>query len=97
MLLLAASMLLLHVASALKICAFNVQSFGEAKVNNKKVMGILLQVLYRKCWTKPATSDNWTESKLHLFSPVNVRFFRGVTCVYCRKSETLKGKLFELW
>lgn len=68
-LLLAAAVLLLHVASSLKICAFNVQSFGEAKVNNKRVMGILLKVLYRKCWTKPATSDNRMESKSHLFFP----------------------------
>lgn len=36
----------LNIASALKICAFNVQSFGESKANNKKVMGILLKVLY---------------------------------------------------
>lgn len=36
----------LNAASSLKICAFNVQSFGEAKANNKKVMGILLKVLY---------------------------------------------------
>ncbi|XP_068604039.1 deoxyribonuclease I-like 1-like isoform X2 [Brachionichthys hirsutus] len=33
----------LSVASSLKICAFNVQSFGESKVNNKRVMGILLK------------------------------------------------------
>uniref|UniRef100_A0A673YJ10 Uncharacterized protein n=1 Tax=Salmo trutta TaxID=8032 RepID=A0A673YJ10_SALTR len=33
-----------HVAMSLKICAFNVQSFGEAKANNKKVMGILIKV-----------------------------------------------------
>uniref|UniRef100_A0A8C2XFU1 Deoxyribonuclease n=1 Tax=Cyclopterus lumpus TaxID=8103 RepID=A0A8C2XFU1_CYCLU len=36
----------LNAASSLKICAFNVQSFGESKANNKKVMGILLKVLY---------------------------------------------------
>lgn len=29
---------------SLKICAFNVQSFGEAKANNKKVMAILTKV-----------------------------------------------------
>ncbi|XP_075882596.1 deoxyribonuclease I-like 1-like isoform X2 [Nelusetta ayraudi] len=46
-LLLTAALFLLHVASPLKICAFNVQSFGEAKVNNKKVMGILLKILSR--------------------------------------------------
>ncbi|TDH10615.1 hypothetical protein EPR50_G00077580 [Perca flavescens] len=33
----------LNVTSSLKICAFNVQSFGESKANNKKVMGILLK------------------------------------------------------
>lgn len=60
-LLLAAALFLLHVASPLKICAFNVQSFGEAKVNNKKVMGILLKVLYRKCWTRLATSNILTK------------------------------------
>uniref|UniRef100_A0A667WWC0 Deoxyribonuclease n=1 Tax=Myripristis murdjan TaxID=586833 RepID=A0A667WWC0_9TELE len=37
----------LNIALALKICAFNVQSFGEAKANNKKVMGILLKILSR--------------------------------------------------
>nr|XP_024662226.1 deoxyribonuclease gamma-like [Maylandia zebra] len=34
---------LLDVTSSLKICAFNIQSFGESKANNKKVMGILLK------------------------------------------------------
>uniref|UniRef100_A0A3Q3BE52 Deoxyribonuclease n=2 Tax=Kryptolebias marmoratus TaxID=37003 RepID=A0A3Q3BE52_KRYMA len=37
----------LSVTSALKICAFNVQSFGESKANNKRVMGILLKILSR--------------------------------------------------
>ncbi|KAK9515961.1 hypothetical protein VZT92_026557 [Zoarces viviparus] len=36
-----------NAASSLKICAFNVQSFGESKANNKKVMGILLKILSR--------------------------------------------------
>uniref|UniRef100_A0A8C7LZR2 Deoxyribonuclease n=1 Tax=Oncorhynchus mykiss TaxID=8022 RepID=A0A8C7LZR2_ONCMY len=36
-----------HVAMSLKICAFNVQSFGEAKANNKKIMGILIKILAR--------------------------------------------------
>ncbi|KAM3872621.1 deoxyribonuclease I-like 1-like [Diretmus argenteus] len=35
------------VALSLKICAFNVQSFGEAKANNQKVMGILIKILSR--------------------------------------------------
>uniref|UniRef100_A0A3Q4MHJ4 Chemokine interleukin-8-like domain-containing protein n=1 Tax=Neolamprologus brichardi TaxID=32507 RepID=A0A3Q4MHJ4_NEOBR len=34
---------LLDVTSSFKICAFNIQSFGESKANNKKVMGILLK------------------------------------------------------
>uniref|UniRef100_A0A8C9X4S4 Deoxyribonuclease n=1 Tax=Sander lucioperca TaxID=283035 RepID=A0A8C9X4S4_SANLU len=37
----------LNVTSSLKICAFNVQSFGESKANNKKVMEILLKILSR--------------------------------------------------
>ncbi|XP_034028121.1 deoxyribonuclease I-like 1-like [Thalassophryne amazonica] len=41
------TMCLLNFALSLKICAFNVQSFGEAKANNKKVMGILLKILSR--------------------------------------------------
>ncbi|XP_031700145.1 deoxyribonuclease I-like 1-like isoform X2 [Anarrhichthys ocellatus] len=36
-----------NTTSSLKICAFNVQSFGESKANNKKVMGILLKILSR--------------------------------------------------
>ncbi|XP_028266634.1 deoxyribonuclease I-like 1-like [Parambassis ranga] len=35
------------ITSSLKICAFNVQSFGESKFSNKKVMGILLKILSR--------------------------------------------------
>uniref|UniRef100_A0A3B1JK05 Deoxyribonuclease n=1 Tax=Astyanax mexicanus TaxID=7994 RepID=A0A3B1JK05_ASTMX len=38
---------LLSTALSLKICAFNVQSFGEAKSNNKKVMGILTKIISR--------------------------------------------------
>ncbi|XP_046728154.1 deoxyribonuclease I-like 1-like isoform X1 [Silurus meridionalis] len=34
-------------ALSLKICAFNVQSFGEAKANNKRVMGILTKIISR--------------------------------------------------
>ncbi|XP_056129764.1 deoxyribonuclease I-like 1-like [Lampris incognitus] len=37
----------LNMAQSLKICAFNVQSFGEAKASNKKVMGFLLKILAR--------------------------------------------------
>ncbi|XP_038161838.1 deoxyribonuclease I-like 1-like isoform X2 [Cyprinodon tularosa] len=35
------------VTSSLKICAFNVQSFGESKANNKRVMGLLLKIVSR--------------------------------------------------
>ncbi|XP_033825677.1 deoxyribonuclease I-like 1-like [Periophthalmus magnuspinnatus] len=38
---------LFNITLCLKICAFNVQSFGEAKVHNKKVMSILLKILSR--------------------------------------------------
>uniref|UniRef100_A0A8C6PPJ7 Deoxyribonuclease n=1 Tax=Nothobranchius furzeri TaxID=105023 RepID=A0A8C6PPJ7_NOTFU len=37
----------MSIASSLKICAFNVQSFGETKASNKKVMGVLLKILSR--------------------------------------------------
>ncbi|XP_047427167.1 deoxyribonuclease I-like 1-like [Mugil cephalus] len=46
-LLFVAALCALNVASALKICAFNVQSFGESKASNKKVMGVLLKILSR--------------------------------------------------
>ncbi|XP_029290787.1 deoxyribonuclease I-like 1-like [Cottoperca gobio] len=46
-LLLVVGLCVLNVTSSLKICAFNVQSFGESKANNKKVMGILLKILSR--------------------------------------------------
>lgn len=36
----------LHITSCLKICAFNIKSFGESKANNKNVMRILLKVLW---------------------------------------------------
>lgn len=47
MLLLVAGLCVLNAALCLKICAFNVQSFGEAKAHNKKVMAILLKILSR--------------------------------------------------
>ncbi|TSN76599.1 Deoxyribonuclease gamma [Bagarius yarrelli] len=37
----------LTTALSLKICAFNVQSFGEAKAKNKKVMRILTKIISR--------------------------------------------------
>ncbi|XP_040050107.2 deoxyribonuclease I-like 1-like isoform X1 [Gasterosteus aculeatus] len=46
-LLFAVGLCVFNAASSLKICAFNVQSFGESKANNKKVMGILLKILSR--------------------------------------------------
>lgn len=46
-LLLVAGLCAFSGTSSLKICAFNVQSFGESKANNKRVMGVLLKVL---CW-----------------------------------------------
>uniref|UniRef100_A0A8D3B9H9 Deoxyribonuclease n=1 Tax=Scophthalmus maximus TaxID=52904 RepID=A0A8D3B9H9_SCOMX len=46
-LLLVAGLCVLNVTSSLKICAFNIQSFGEAKANNQKVMAILLKILSR--------------------------------------------------
>ncbi|KAF3860335.1 hypothetical protein F7725_000590 [Dissostichus mawsoni] len=46
-LLLVVGLCVLDATSALKICAFNVQSFGESKANNRKVMGILLKILSR--------------------------------------------------
>ncbi|XP_037540151.1 deoxyribonuclease I-like 1-like [Nematolebias whitei] len=46
-LLLVVGLCVLSVTSSLKICAFNVQSFGESKANNERVMGILLKILSR--------------------------------------------------
>ncbi|KAM6981485.1 deoxyribonuclease I-like 1-like isoform 5-T6 [Tautogolabrus adspersus] len=46
-LLFAVGFCLLNTITSLKICAFNVQSFGESKAHNKKVMGILLKILSR--------------------------------------------------
>lgn len=48
-LLFVAGLCVLNGISSLKICAFNVQSFGESKANNKRVMGMLLKVLYCVC------------------------------------------------
>ncbi|KAF6724707.1 Deoxyribonuclease gamma [Oryzias melastigma] len=47
LLILAGLCALLCVTSSLKICAFNVQSFGPSKANNQKVMTILLKILSR--------------------------------------------------
>lgn len=44
-----------NITASLKICAFNVQSFGESKVNNKRVMEILIKVLFSMCATRGST------------------------------------------
>lgn len=90
-LLLAATLFLLPAASPLKICAFNVQSFGEAKVNNKKVMGILLKVLYRKCLTKPETSDNLTKMLIAAFLLFSARQILS-RCDLCLLQEVRDSK-----
>ncbi|XP_061529069.1 deoxyribonuclease I-like 1-like isoform X3 [Phycodurus eques] len=46
----------LNAAFSMKICAFNIQSFGESKASNKKVMGILLKVHV----ISAMSSQNWT-------------------------------------
>ncbi|KAM9342086.1 deoxyribonuclease I-like 1-like [Pholidichthys leucotaenia] len=46
-LLFVAGFCMLSITSSLKICAFNVQSFGESKASNKKVVEILLKILSR--------------------------------------------------
>lgn len=94
-LLFAVGLCVLNVTAALKICAFNVQSFGESKANNKKVMGILLKVLF--ClWTQQVEQrPHDTTRILFLVSPP--RFSLGATCVWFRRSVTLKGKQYELW
>ncbi|XP_061114689.1 deoxyribonuclease gamma-like [Conger conger] len=35
------------LATSLKICAFNVRSFGEAKANNRRVMALLVKIIAR--------------------------------------------------
>ncbi|XP_063065273.1 deoxyribonuclease I-like 1-like [Engraulis encrasicolus] len=40
-------LMLWPAALSLKICAFNVQSFGEAKAHNKKVMDVLIKIIAR--------------------------------------------------
>uniref|UniRef100_A0A3P9PKE6 Deoxyribonuclease n=1 Tax=Poecilia reticulata TaxID=8081 RepID=A0A3P9PKE6_POERE len=72
------------VASSLKICAFNVQSFGESKANNKRVMGVLLKVL---CW----------ESSLVYLSYLDVvviRFDKSNSYLYV-ESERLGRKSYK--
>lgn len=62
----------LHVTSCLKICAFNIQSFGESKANNKKVMGILLKVL--ELSMERARKNFWEEwtTDLSLLQPLQI-------------------------
>ncbi|MEQ2235748.1 hypothetical protein ILYODFUR_005375 [Ilyodon furcidens] len=46
-LLLVVGLCVFSFTSSLKICAFNVQTFGESKANNKRVIGVLLKILSR--------------------------------------------------
>ncbi|XP_076027330.1 deoxyribonuclease I-like 1-like isoform X3 [Genypterus blacodes] len=85
---------LLNVAPALKICAFNVQSFGEAKANNKKVMGILLQILSRcdLCLIQEVR-DSKGEAVQTLVKDLN-RFDKSNTYVYV-ESKRLGRKTYK--
>lgn len=49
----------LTTALSLKFCAFNVQSFGEAKANNKRVMGILTKVNQTKPTVKKKINNTF--------------------------------------
>lgn len=83
----------LHITSCLKICAFNVQSFGESKANNKKVMGILLKVLWAHCDQQPPQKN---EQLMFLFFNFP-RSSHGASCASFRRCEILKVKPSKRW
>ncbi|KAM4610134.1 deoxyribonuclease I-like 1-like [Polymixia lowei] len=82
------------VALSLKICAFNVQSFGEAKANNRRVMGILLKILarYDLCLIQEVR-DSKGEVIPTLVKDLN-RFDRSNTYSYV-ESERLGRKTYK--
>uniref|UniRef100_A0AAQ6ITE2 Endonuclease/exonuclease/phosphatase domain-containing protein n=1 Tax=Anabas testudineus TaxID=64144 RepID=A0AAQ6ITE2_ANATE len=93
-LLFAAGLCVLNITSSLKICAFNVQSFGESKANNKKVMGILLKVLSRcdLCLIQEVR-DSKGEAVQALVKALN-RFDKSNSYSYV-KSERLGRKTYK--
>lgn len=97
-LLLVVGLCVLSIASSLKICAFNVQSFGESKANNERVMGILLKVLcVCVCVQQLSQLDTWWIHFFLFVLLISTRFSLGATCASFRRSETLKEKSFKLW
>uniref|UniRef100_A0A672FKP1 Deoxyribonuclease gamma-like n=1 Tax=Salarias fasciatus TaxID=181472 RepID=A0A672FKP1_SALFA len=76
------------VASSLKICAFNVQSFGESKANNRKVMGILLKVLHQGTSSVFCPQRRTFSSRLTPIPPVVCRLDRSNSYSYV-ESERL--------
>uniref|UniRef100_A0A3Q3WA28 Deoxyribonuclease n=1 Tax=Mola mola TaxID=94237 RepID=A0A3Q3WA28_MOLML len=89
------ALLALNITSSLKICAFNVQSFGESKVNNKKVMGILLKILSRcdLCLIQEVR-DSKGEAVQTLVEDLNSRFNEANTYSYV-ESERLGRKTYK--
>ncbi|XP_056278431.1 deoxyribonuclease I-like 1-like isoform X3 [Pseudoliparis swirei] len=85
----------LNAASSLKICAFNVQSFGEAKANNKKVMGILLKILSRcdLCLIQEVRDSKGTAIQA-LVKDLNSRFDKSNSYSYV-ESERLGRKTYK--
>lgn len=99
-LLLLAGLSVSSITSALKICAFNVQSFGESKANNQKVMGILLKVVWlaglQQVQPHPRRDEPLRNLLLSLLLLLQ-RYFLAVTWLSFRRSETQKEKQFRLW
>ncbi|XP_054465254.1 deoxyribonuclease I-like 1-like isoform X1 [Anoplopoma fimbria] len=85
----------LNVASSLKICAFNVQSFGESKANNKKVMGILLKILSRcdLCLIQEVRDSKGTAIQA-LVKDLNSRFDKSNSYSYL-ESKRLGRKTYK--
>lgn len=46
-------LLALHGALALRICSFNIRSFGETKMENQKVMDVIVKVSPFLCEVDP--------------------------------------------
>lgn len=85
----------LNVTSSLKICAFNVQSFGESKASNKKVMGILLKVRYCMCTTTRATSTQNLTTDTFPFSSSTPKILSRCDLCLIQEVRDSKGEAIQ--
>nr|XP_014347825.1 PREDICTED: deoxyribonuclease gamma-like [Latimeria chalumnae] len=88
---LAVFFLLFNTAAAVKICAFNIQQFGTAKVTNSRVMSILVKILTRYDITLIQEVRDIREMAMAKLM-LELNRFENITCFYKHIESESLGK-----